>query len=166
MLLSQAIKIFLIAMKAEGRRGYADGMNAFLRHAGDVELDRISTKTMRSFLKSEFAHRYVNNISIENLILRFYAVRLFISWLTRQGIVRDFAELKPQRRRVETYTETKQIFRHAKWCRKIVYITQRWDRFPGERPLRCSAPADWLFPQPSGPWQLSLRPDGRAWRRG
>ena len=53
MLLSQAIKIFFVAMKAEGRSKYADGMYAYLlRHAGDVELDRISTKAMRSFLKS------------------------------------------------------------------------------------------------------------------
>jgi hypothetical protein len=54
MILSQAIKEFLVAMVAEGRykRGYRDGMYAFLAHAGDIELDRLSTKTMRSFLAS------------------------------------------------------------------------------------------------------------------
>ena len=123
MKLSQAIRIFLVVMTAECRRGYRNGMSAFLRHAGDIELDRLSTKTMRSFLKSEFARRRENNISIEELIRRFHAVRLFINWLVRQGIIRDFAGLKSQPKRPVLSREiSKKIFRHSKWCRKIFFI--------------------------------------------
>ncbi|MGD0002828.1 MAG: hypothetical protein ABSE06_01220 [Anaerolineaceae bacterium] len=122
MILSQAIKIFLVAMTAEGRCYYRDGMSAFRAHAGDIELDRLSSKTMRSFLKGQFARRRANGISTEDLIRRFYAVRLFISWSIRQGIIHDFDALKLQRKRPETYKETsKTIFRHARWCRKTFY---------------------------------------------
>ena len=129
MILSQAMQAFLVAMTAEGRckRCYRDGMSAFLAHAGDVELNQLSTKTMRSFLASEFNLRRFSSesesaISVPDLLRRFYAVRTFISWLVLQGIIRDFDGLKRQKKRPDNLM-VKKIFRHARGCRKIFFIT-------------------------------------------
>jgi hypothetical protein len=115
MLLSQAIKEFLVAMTAEGhcKRGYRDGMYAFLAHAGDVELNKLSTKTMRSFLASEFKRKTGGEVVIPDLLRRFYAVRTFITWLILQGMIREFDELKMQKKKPDLLM-AKKIFRHSR----------------------------------------------------
>jgi site-specific recombinase XerC len=150
MLLSQAIRGFIVAITAEGRcqECTRDAMTAFLAHAGDIELERLSTKTMRTFLASEFARRRANRraISTADMVRRFYAVRLFIAWLVRQGIIQDFTGLKLDRKRPELLSKeiSKKIFRHSKWCRKTFYAVR-----PSQRPL---SPFSWR------PVEVLLRP--------